>query len=241
MQRSGLVARALDRLVEQRLVGDDAVHLDAAGAADDDLGLGVVDPGRELVRREAAEYHGVNGADAGAAQHGDCGLRDHGQVEDHAVPRTHAAGAERAGEARGEALQLCIGEALHSAGDGAVVDQRRLLAAARVHVAIQGVVAGIDLGAHEPAEEGRARIVQDPVPALLPVDALGGLGPEGLGVCRASGHRSRRSGSSWGGSRSVAVAPILARAHGPGKRLCRLAAVSDCAALEAADHRALRR
>ena len=183
----GLVARALDRLVQQRLVGDDAVDLDAAGAGDDDLGLGVVDPGRELVRREAAEHHGVNGADAGAAEHGNGGLRDHRQVEDDAIARTHATRAERPGEARGEALQLGIGEALHGAGDGAVVDQRRLLTAARIHVAIQRVVAGIDLRAGEPAEERRARAVEDPVPALLPVDALGCLSPEGLGVFERAG------------------------------------------------------
>ena len=98
----------------------------------------------------------MNGADAGAGQHGDGSFRNHRQVEDDTVAPADTACAERAGEARGEPLQLGIGEALHDAGYGTVVDQCRLFAAPRVHVAIQRVVAGIDLGAREPAGEGRA-------------------------------------------------------------------------------------
>jgi hypothetical protein len=54
------VHRHDDGGVEQRLVGDDLVDLDAAGGRDDELGLAIVDPGRELIGREAAEDHRVD-------------------------------------------------------------------------------------------------------------------------------------------------------------------------------------
>ena len=41
----------------------------------------VVDPVSQRFRREAAENDGMNGADAGAGQHGDRQLRDHGQID----------------------------------------------------------------------------------------------------------------------------------------------------------------
>src|SRR5256886_15724946 len=46
----------LDRLVEQRLVRNDAIHLDAARGGDDHRRLCVTDARRELVRGEAPEY-----------------------------------------------------------------------------------------------------------------------------------------------------------------------------------------
>ena len=98
----------------------------------------------------------MNGADAGAGQHRDGSFRNHRQVENDTVAPADTACAERTGEARGEPLQLGISEALDDAGDGTIVDQCGLFAAPSVHVAIQRVVAGIDLGAWEPAGEGRA-------------------------------------------------------------------------------------
>src|SRR5205814_6674233 len=70
---------------------------------------------------------------------------------------------------------------------GAVVDQGGLLAAATVDVEIQRVVAGIQHAAHEPARERRARAIEDPVPAPVPVDVLGRRGPESFRIS----HRTR--------------------------------------------------
>ncbi len=101
-----LVPGEIDRLVEQRLVGDDAVDLDAAARRQDHLGLGVVDAGGELLRREAAEHHRMDRADARAGQHRDHRLRHHRHVEDDAVAFADAEVLfEDAGERLGLGLQ----------------------------------------------------------------------------------------------------------------------------------------
>ena len=79
------VLRDLDGLVQERLVGDDGLELDAAGGGQDDLRRRVVDAYRELGRGEAAEDDGMHGADPGAGEHGDHRLRDHRHVDDHPV------------------------------------------------------------------------------------------------------------------------------------------------------------
>ena len=90
-QNSRLVRRLLDRAVEQRLVVHDPPRLDAAGGGDDHLGLAVVDPHRQLVRREAAEDHRVHRADPGAGEHRHQRLGHHRHVDDDPVALLHAA------------------------------------------------------------------------------------------------------------------------------------------------------
>ncbi len=80
-----LVAGQLDGAVEQRLVGDDAAGLDAARRRQDGGRLGVLDARGKLRRGEAAEHHRVDGADAGAGQHGDHRFRHHRHVDDDPV------------------------------------------------------------------------------------------------------------------------------------------------------------
>ena len=65
-----------------------------------DLRLRVVDPGRELVRREAAEHHRVHRAEPRAREHRDHGLRHHRHVDEDSVAAPDALRGERAGEAR---------------------------------------------------------------------------------------------------------------------------------------------
>src|SRR3989442_1736637 len=74
-------------------------------------------------------------------------------------------------------------------------------AAAR-HVPVEGVVARVDDATREPAIVRRPRSVEHLIPAPVPVDAVGGLRPEPLGlgapprihlVLRA-GHRSQAPG-----------------------------------------------
>src|SRR5204862_3018434 len=64
-------------------------------------------------------------------------------------------------------------------GDGAVVDERLLLAAAAIHVHVDRVVAGVERASSEPTGPRLPRVVEDAVPALVPVDVLGRRGPEG--------------------------------------------------------------
>jgi hypothetical protein len=108
----GLVVGHLDGLIQQRLVMDHPVRLDAAGGRDDHLGLGVVDAGGQFAGGEAAEDHGVDGAEAGAGQHGDGRLGDHGHVDDDAVALDHAQVGEGAGAAGDLVQQLGVGDGL---------------------------------------------------------------------------------------------------------------------------------
>ena len=99
-QASGFDARLGDRRVEQRLVGDDPVDLDAARGREDDLRLGVVDAGRQLVRGEPAEHDRMDRADAGAGEHRDRRLGHHRHVDQHAVALDDAEPRQHAGEPR---------------------------------------------------------------------------------------------------------------------------------------------
>ena len=93
-----LVLRKRNRFVEKRLVVHDAAGLDAAARRQNHFRLCVVDAGRQFARREAAEHHRVNGADARAGEHGDHGFRHHGHVEDDAVALFDAEIAQHGGE-----------------------------------------------------------------------------------------------------------------------------------------------
>ena len=140
-----LVRRELDRLVEQRLVLDDATDLDAAGRGHDDLGFRVLDPRRELGCREAAEHDRVDRAEPRAGEHRDDGLGDHRQVDDDPVALLDAERAQRAGEAGHGVEQLGVGVGPLRLRDRAVVDQRDALAVAGGDVAVQRVLAGVEL------------------------------------------------------------------------------------------------
>src|SRR5690606_15851543 len=91
--------RLPQRLVDRRLEGQYLAATEAAVGRDHDRGLGVVDAVGEGARGEAAEHHRVRGADAGAGQHGDDGLGDHGHVDRHAVAQADALALEDVREA----------------------------------------------------------------------------------------------------------------------------------------------
>ena len=183
----GLVVRMFDGGVEQRLVLDDLAALDAAGRGDDGLGLAVVDAGRQFMRRESAEYDGMDGAQTGACQHRDDRLRDHRHIQDHPVALGDAKVTQRPGEPRCLIEQFGIGDGLDGAGDGAVIDDGRLIAAPRFDVAIHGVISGIQHAALEPAVERRVGAVENGIPGLNPVDLAGGIAPKAFGVRDGAG------------------------------------------------------
>ncbi|EPJ40338.1 hypothetical protein STAFG_2587 [Streptomyces afghaniensis 772] len=113
-----LVGRELDRLVEQGLVRDDTLALDAAGGGDDHLGGRVIDAQREFARGEPAEDDRVHRADTCAGQHRDNGLGDHRHVDHHtvAVPDTEPRECSR--ESRNLVPQLHIGVGAPGVGHG---------------------------------------------------------------------------------------------------------------------------
>ena len=168
--------------VDHRLVVDGAGRLDAAGRRDDGGGLRVVDAGRQFARREAAEHHRVHGAQPRARQHRDDGLGDHRHVDDDAVALVHAEAAQHAGEARRLVEQFAVGVGALRVGHRRVVDQRGLVAAAGLDVAVQRVGAGVEFPVGEPAVERRVRVVEDLLRLPRPGHRAGGVGPEGRRV-----------------------------------------------------------
>ena len=183
-----LVPRQLDGPVEQRLVFDDAVDLDAAGRRNDRLRLGVVDARRQFVAGEPAEDDRMHGADAGARQHGDHRLGHHGHIDDDPVALADSQAGEAAGEPGDDIAEFPVGIGPDRvAGDRAVVDEGRLIGPAAVHVTVERVVARVEDSAREPAVERRIGVVEDLVPLLHPVDVLGHLAPEAVGVAEGSG------------------------------------------------------
>src|SRR5207253_7335585 len=77
-------------------------------------------------------------------------------------------------------LEVVLGP--HRAGARAVVNERPLVATPTVDVQVDRVVAGVELASQEPAIEGPARVVEDSVPASIPVDVFRGRGPEAIRV-----------------------------------------------------------
>ena len=156
-----LDAGEADRLVEQRLVLHDAAGLEPAARREDQLRLGVLDPGRKFLRREAAEHHAVYRPDPRAGQHRDHGFRHHRHIEDDAV----ALGDAEILHDRGERLHLVqhlgIGEFADAARQRRIVDQRKLVGASAGDVAIERVMAGVDHGVGEPAAVETERAIED--------------------------------------------------------------------------------
>ncbi len=187
MQASGLTLERRDRLVEQRLVLHDAAGLEPAARREDQLRLGVLDPGRKFLRREAAEHHAVHRADPRAGQHRDHGFRHHRHIEDDAV----ALGDAEILHDRGERLHLVqhlgIGEFADAARKRRIVDQRQLIGASAGDVTIERVVAGVDHGAGEPAAVESERGIEDFLRRLDPVDVARRLAPKAFGIPQRAG------------------------------------------------------
>ena len=79
---------------------------------DDDVRLAILDAAGERVRREAAEHHGMDGADARAGEHGVGRFRNHRQVDGDAIAFLDVAVAQDIGEAADLVVQLLIGDVL---------------------------------------------------------------------------------------------------------------------------------
>ena len=75
-------------------------------------------------------------------------------------------------------MQFCVGDLAFGIGDGAVIDDRHLIAAPVFNVAVDRVIAGIDLCVCEPAIERGLAVVERPGRRRYPVDCLGLIHPE---------------------------------------------------------------
>jgi hypothetical protein len=178
----GLRTRDRERPFEQRLIRDHAIRFDPARGRENQLRLRVVDPRRELLRREPPEHDRVNRPDPRAGEHRHDRLGDHRHVDHHAVTALDAQPHQQTGELRHRVAQLAEAEHALRLRDGAVVYERRLVAAAALGVSIERVVTGVGAATDEPARGRLARRVEHPVEASEPVHRFRRAGPEALGI-----------------------------------------------------------
>ena len=170
-----------NRLVEQRLVGNDFSAAHAGVGADHEPRLAVVDPRGEARRGETAEDDGMDRSEPRAGQHGDRSGRDIRQVDQHAVAPAYAMRAQHRGHVVHLAVQLAESERdrfIRLAGNA---DERRMIGPSG-EMAIDRVVAEVRGAAGKPLHEGRVGIIADLPPGRLPVDQAGLLRPERGGI-----------------------------------------------------------
>ncbi len=82
-------------------------------------------------------------ADARAGEHGDNRFGDHRHVDQHAVAGRDAKILQDGAERRRLIKQFAIGDCPLGRGDGAVVVDGGLVAAAGLHMAVERIVAGV--------------------------------------------------------------------------------------------------
>ena len=152
---------------------------------DDDAAIGVEDAVAQGVGGEAAKDDGVNGADAGAGEHGHRRLGDHGQVDANPVALLNALGLENIGQLADVGVQFAIGDLLVDVGIVGLPDDGDLIATA-VQVPVEAVVGDVELATLEPLDVevvGVVAVVHHLVEGLAPGDELIRLlGPEAIGI-----------------------------------------------------------
>ncbi|MNE34147.1 hypothetical protein D3C80_1278570 [compost metagenome] len=175
------------RATEQGLV-DVVLQRHALAAANTLVGgdqcaaIGVENPVAQRIRREAAEHHRVNGADAAAGEHGVGRFRNHGHIDAHPVAFFYPTLLEYIGQAADLLVQFAVGDDTGIGGVVALTNDRRLIAPGG-QVTVDAVVADIELRTFEP--DGLAGLhvaLLDLAPGLDPVQGLGLFGPEGIRV-----------------------------------------------------------
>ena len=170
----------------QRLVGI-VLELDLPAAAqsfiggDDELRLAIGDAAGKRVWREAAEHHGVNGADPRAGEHGVGRLRDHGQIDGDAVAAADAHGEQHIGEHIHLAVKLAIGDVARGLGRIVRLPDDGDLMPALLQMPVDAIGADIERAVLEPFDRdvrvGEARVLDDAV-GLDPIDPLALFAPE---------------------------------------------------------------
>ena len=103
------------------------------------------------------------------------------------VALLHAEQREDAGEGRHFVAQGRVADRPLRSGDGGIVQDRRLLAPSLRHMAVDGVVAGVQRRVGKPASIGTGLRVEGAGGGGLPVERIGGLEPETFGIGEGGG------------------------------------------------------
>ena len=177
-------AGPLDRRVDIGLERHLAAAAQALVRGDDEDRLRVLDAAGERVGREAAENHGMDGAEPCAGEHRIGRLGDHRHVDRDPVALGDAAVAHDIRHAADLVVQLPIGDMLRFARVVALPDDRHLVGPRR-QVPVDAVIGDVGRAVLKPADRDVAWSeirVLDPGIGLVPVDPLALLAPEAFGV-----------------------------------------------------------
>jgi hypothetical protein len=155
-------------------------------------------PARQAAAGKAAEHHAVHRADAGTRQHGERCLRNHGHVNEHAVALLHAQAEQHRRHALHLGVQIAEAVGALLVGFGRDANQSVLFGPCK-QVTINRVVAQVGFSAHKPAAERRVAVVADNIKRALPVDELGLVSPEGVGLVDGAAVEISVGGLSHGG------------------------------------------
>ena len=155
---------------------------------------GIFDAILERQRREAAEHHRVDRADACAGLHRDHRFGHQRQIDHHAVTATDAARLERVGEAADFGMQLAVAQATSVARLALEHDRGAMTVFCEVH--IEAVVRDVQRAIGEPAVIRRCRLIERLREELPPGDLrTREIGPVthrvGIGSALQSGEISR--------------------------------------------------
>ena len=117
---------------------------------DEQFAFGIVDAARERIRTEPAEHHGMNRADARAAEHGHGGFGNHRHVNRHAVALLDAERFQDVGKLADLGVQFRVGDAVHVVLRFALPDDGGLLAAC-LEMAVEAVDGDVELAVLKPS------------------------------------------------------------------------------------------
>ncbi len=135
---------------------------------------------------ESAEYHRMDGPDAGAGLHGDHGLGYERQVDDDPVAAANAQRLQRVREAAHLAVQFGVGEPADIAR--LALENNRSLAAVSGEMHIEAIVRNVQFAVGEPAVIRCVGVIQGHRERPMPVDfGHGQIRPEADVVVRSPG------------------------------------------------------
>ena len=168
------VDRLIDGLLERRRFPAPVL----AVGGDHQLGLGILDAGRERRRREPGEDDGVQHAEACAGQHRHDGLGQHRHVDRDPIAGHQAEVGQRVGRLGHLRKQLGVGDLTAVVLGLALPADRHPVPVARLDVSVDAVVGDVELAADEPLRDGGFRPVEDLVERGVPGQSVGLFRPE---------------------------------------------------------------
>ena len=170
----------LERVIDILFERNNLATAITAVRSNNDLGAAVGNAILDALGAESTEYDGVDGTDPGAGKHRNRRLWDERHVDQDAVSFFDTVPLEDIGELTDLTMELSVSQdALFSWLP--LPDDRCLVAARRIEMAVEAVIGGVELPSHEPLGIGDLPI-QNLGPFLEPVEFPGLPGPEGVGL-----------------------------------------------------------